>query len=292
MYRFPTCNVTKNIPFINKFTCLESQLPIMIKKLESKKMIPILDYTNENPKGNLKLYKSNFKKIKNLIETYPNSTVAVKLSSLGINNDYKFAKNNLFDLITIAKKQNNIIMIDAEYYTIQDSINNISNEAINLFNDDKLIVYKTYQMYRKDYLDILNYDINNFSDRNLGIKLVRGAYLNQDKKYNILCDSIYETHKNYNRGLELFNKSGKKSDRLVCATHNEDSINLAKQLIDNNDNRISFAHLLGMSDKQSYQLSKNYTVYKYLPYGNLLDTLPYLIRRLYENYPTARYLLK
>ena len=137
-----------------------------------------------------------------------------------------------------------------------------------------------------------NYDINNFSDRNLGIKLVRGAYLNQDKKYNILCDSIYETHKNYNRGLELFNKSGKKSDRLVCATHNEDSINLAKQLIDNNDNRISFAHLLGMSDKQSYQLSKNYTVYKYLPYGNLLDTLPYLIRRLYENYPTARYLLK
>ena len=47
-----------------------------------------------------------------------------------------------------------------------------------------------------------------------------------------------------------------------------------------------------MSDKQSHQLSKNYTVYKYLPYGNLLDTLPYLIRRLYENYPTARYLLK
>ena len=40
-----------------------------------------------------------------------------------------------------------------------------------------------------------------------------------------------------------------------------------------------------MSDGISEELSKNYRVFKYLPYGNFNDTLPYLIRRLYENYP-------
>ena len=38
-----------------------------------------------------------------------------------------------------------------------------------------------------------------------------------------------------------------------------------------------------MSDGISEELSKNYRVFKYLPYGNFNDTLPYLIRRLDEN---------
>ena len=71
----------------------------------------------------------------------------------------------------------------------------------------------------------------------------------------------------------------------MCATHNEDSINLAKKLSDKFDLEIEFAQLLGMSDGISEELSKNYRVFKYLPYGNFNDTLPYLIRRLYENYP-------
>ena len=48
---------------------------------------------------------------------------------------------------------------------------------------------------------------------------------------------------------------------------------------------IEFAQLMGMSDKLSEKLSKKHTVYKYIPYGDFYDTLPYLIRRLYENYP-------
>ena len=43
---------------------------------------------------------------------------------------------------------------------------------------------------------------------------------------------------------------------------------------------------MGMSDNYSEQLEKDgYIVYKYLPYGNFIETLPYLLRRLYENYP-------
>ena len=46
------------------------------------------------------------------------------------------------------------------------------------------LVYKTYQMYRKDSFQILKEDItgNRKTDVKLGIKMVLGAYYNEDKE--------------------------------------------------------------------------------------------------------------
>ena len=55
---------------------------------------------------------------------------------------------------------------------------------------------------------------------------------------------------------------------------------------------IEFAQLMGMSDILSGKVSKKHSVYKYIPYGNFNDTLPYLIRRLYENYPIIMNIIK
>ena len=46
------------LPFVNKFTCTPKQLPTIISKLRTKKMIPIIDYVNEDGKD----YKNNFLK--------------------------------------------------------------------------------------------------------------------------------------------------------------------------------------------------------------------------------------
>jgi proline dehydrogenase len=54
--------------------------------------------------------------------------------------------------------------------------------------------------------------------------------------------------------------------------------------IANNDNRITFSQLLGMSDNISFMLAhKGYNVSKYIPYGPVRKVMPYLIRRAEEN---------
>ena len=54
--------------------------------------------------------------------------------------------------------------------------------------------------------------------------------------------------------------------------------------VKNNDQRLFFAQLLGMSDNISFKLSQEgYNVAKYVPYGPVEKVIPYLFRRAEEN---------
>tara|TARA_X000000950_G_C13874620_1_gene644305 strand:+ start:1204 stop:2040 length:837 start_codon:yes stop_codon:yes gene_type:complete len=270
------------LSILNRFTCSENQLPQMISKLKKRKFLPILDYTNENFKN----HNLNFRKIENLIRTNPQNNIAIKMSSLNINENYEQSEEYLYNLIRLAVKNDSTVMIDAENFKIQDKINTLSNKYMKIFNKNDIYIYKTYQMYRKDTFDILQKDFLKDRNYNIGCKLVRGAYYNQDYQFNILLEDINKTHLNYNKSINFFSTCANEKDKLICATHNEYSINYAISKIEENNMRnIAFAQLLGMSDSLSTELAKKYIVYKYLPFGNFKDTLPYLGRRLYENYP-------
>ncbi len=59
---------------------------------------------------------------------------------------------------------------------------------------------------------------------------------------------------------------------------------MAKKGIANDHPHIYFSQLYGMSDQISFNLaSLGYNVSKYVPYGPVNSTLPYLIRRAEEN---------
>lgn len=72
-------------------------------------------------------------------------------------------------------------------------------------------------------------------------------------------------------------------------THNEYSCKLmthlmAERKLANNHPHVTFSQLYGMSDNISFNLSRaGYNVSKYLPYGPVEATLPYLTRRAEEN---------
>jgi proline dehydrogenase len=80
---------------------------------------------------------------------------------------------------------------------------------------------------------------------------------------------------------------------VFAGTHNELSSYKLMQLmaekgLSNNDYRIWFGQLYGMSDNISYNLAANgYNVAKYLPFGPVRDVMPYLIRRAEENTSVA-----
>ena len=97
-----------------------------------------------------------------------------------------------------------------------------------------------------------------------------------------------ETDNEYNAALE-FCINPLNGIYIIIGTHNEYSNLYATQLMEkfdlsNNDARIHFSQLFGMSDNVTFNLAKaGFSVSKYLPFGPIREVIPYLLRRTEEN---------
>ena len=203
-----------------------------------------------------------------------------------------------FDKICfLAFKKNVKVLVDAEESWIQKAIDQIVLKMMIKFNKDKVVVFNTSQMYRHDRLDYLKslYEAAKENNFHIGIKLVRGAYIEKENKraknnnyLSPICESKELTDDNYNNGasfilsnLDLFS--------LFLGTHNEESIYKIIEImnskgINKNYSNIWFGQLYGMSDNITFNLaSEGFNVIKYLPYGPIKEVIPYLIRRAEEN---------
>lgn len=189
------------------------------------------------------------------------------------------------------------VFVDAEESWIQETIDNLTYEMMELYNKQKAIVYNTYQLYRHDRLDAIKRDYDNAVKGGycLGGKLVRGAYMEKERKR--ASEQGYQDPINLSKKAsdELFDNAVRYCvehiDRIaICAgTHNENScyhlMELMKQHnIAPGDERVYFAQLFGMSDNLSYNLANaGYNAAKYVPYGPVEAVMPYLLRRANEN---------
>jgi proline dehydrogenase len=274
--------------WLNRFTCTPGQLGGMIQTLHRANTPPIIDYIQEKPG-----YR-NYEELKDKITKYPGNHFAVKLSSFGVRTSQNRCLEQVEALIERAKQNGSVVYIDAEQHDIQDRISALTDYFMETYNQDKVVVYKTYQMYKKSMPLELREDLCGARSYALGVKLVRGAYLREDRHHGVLCESEEKTHKQYNQGIADFAIQHRKGDQLLCATHNVRSTFVAKHYIrEHKVNNIAFAQLLGMGDALTDDLEKaGHNVYKYLPYGQLHESIPYLLRRLYENYPMMQHVLR
>lgn len=189
------------------------------------------------------------------------------------------------------------VYVDAEESWIQPAIDRLVESMMAKFNKDKAIVFQTVQMFRHDrlayYQDLIEKArIGSFK---IGMKIVRGAYLDKENKRAEEQGYATPIQPNKDATDEAYNAALKLSvDNIdwveFCAgTHNEYSsqflANLMKEKgLQNDHPNIYFSQLYGMSDYMSFNLAASgYNVSKYLPYGPVKFTLPYLIRRAKEN---------
>lgn len=193
------------------------------------------------------------------------------------------------------------VFIDAEESWIQDAIDRLATEMMERFNLEGPIVYNTFQLYRTDRLQFLK-ESRRLAKNNgyiLGAKLVRGAYMEKERERAAEQDYPSPIHPDKRSTDRDFNAAMDyclehlDDVSFVAGTHNEASTQyLAGKMhelgLANNHPRVHFSQLYGMGDNLSYVLGKNgYNVSKYVPYGPVKDTIPYLVRRAEENSSTA-----
>jgi proline dehydrogenase len=213
------------------------------------------------------------------------------------------------ELAKEAAKHGTRLLMDAEQVRFQPAIDSLVLDLQRTYNSDTAcdipIVYHTYQCYLKNVQKRIEMDVER-SERfgyHFGAKLVRGAYMESERALakafgypSPIHDTIDDTHHCYSGAVEYLLRTAAQADRqveLMLATHNEDSVTAAIQLmnelgIDRRSPTVSFGQLYGMKDNLTYNLGKlGYRAYKYVPYGPVSTCLPYLVRRANENSSVA-----
>ncbi len=293
-----------------------------IDQLSGYNIGAILDYSVEG-KGEENDFNETVLEIKRTIDAaFSNDHIpfsVFKMTGLGSFSILK-AANNGIDHLELPKKEefdnlvsrvdeickyahdkNVPIFIDAEDSWYQGTIDRVIEIMMERYNQQNIIVYTTIQFYRWGRLEYLDKLVIDAQDRKykLGVKLVRGAYMEKERERaeemgykDPIHKSKEDTDNDYDLGLKSCIDNIENVN--ICAgTHNEKStdylLNLMKAKgIKNNDSRVYFAQLLGMSDHISFNLSKaGYNVAKYVPYGPISEVMPYLMRRAEENTSVA-----
>jgi len=287
------------------------------KKLAMHKVFSVLDYANEHAKSAID-YDHNTSVVLETIEAAKNNSTypftVVKPSAIGPFELYQ-KKGSLIKLsdeeepiwnsihqrfeLLMHKASNSavILMIDAEESWIQDGVDILLMPLLKKYNKNKVVVVVTIQLYLKGR-NLVYKNLLKDADENgyiLGVKLVRGAYMEKERKRasalkinNPICESKHTTDEQYRDALQHALKTLHKHFCIV-ATHNPSDIKWVVDYCVKNNVPISsknlwFSQLYGMRDYISFSLAKQgANVFKYVPFGPLKQAIPYLIRRALEN---------
>lgn len=189
------------------------------------------------------------------------------------------------------------VFIDAEESWMQNAVDQLATEMMERFNCEKPIVFNTIQLYRRDRLEFLKESHRKAKEGKyiLAVKLVRGAYMEKERERaaemnypSPIHATKEETDRDYDAAIDYCLENIAEL-AFVAGTHNEKSVQILAQKMEEKDLKhdhphIFYSQLYGMGDNLSYVLAKNdYHVSKYVPYGPVKDTIPYLTRRAEEN---------
>jgi hypothetical protein len=217
-----------------------------------------------------------------------------------------------------AKSRNVRLLFDAEQQAVQPAIDDWTISFQRRYNngpDRRALVYGTYQAYLRSTPATLSRHLSIAQSEGfvLGVKLVRGAYLETEPRH-LIWATKEETDNTYDRLAESLIKreygevlrphatdSSSTPDQfpevsLVLGTQNRDSVQHALRLretqaqIGQPQIEMAYAQLYGMADELGFDLIHRAVsgiekpkVYKNVVWGKLGECMKYLSRRAQEN---------
>lgn len=205
------------------------------------------------------------------------------------------------NICAAAARCKSMILIDAEESWIQQPVDDLADAMMAKYNKGALVVFNTFQMYRHDRLAYLKVSHAKALQLGylLGAKLVRGAYMEKERKRaeennypSPIQPNKESTDKDYNAAVE-YCINHLDSIAVFIGTHNENSCSKAAEMVmgkglPSTHPHVFFSQLYGMSDNITFNLADaGFQVSKYLPYGPVKDVIPYLMRRAQENTSVA-----
>ncbi len=211
--------------------------------------------------------------------------------------EYRNVLKRLDAICSLAAERHVGVFFDAEESWIQDAIDHLVKLMMKRYNQSRVVVYNTFQMYRRDRLQFL---MDSFSEAReegylLGAKLVRGAYMEKERERAEEMGYPSPIHPTKKATDDAYNVAIRfcidNYDQIAScnATHNMESCLLQAHIIAERNlprahPHLNFCQLYGMSDHITFNLSDaGYNVAKYLPYGQVNEVVPYLVRRAQEN---------
>ena len=209
------------------------------------------------------------------------SGLSVKLTSLGLDIEPAFCRENLRKILARAQQLGIFVRIDMENSPYTDETIAIAREMREEFGDGVGIVL---QAYLRRTLD----DIHSLAATGMSFRLCKGIYIESE---DIAYKGREEVQQNYMRCLEAILDHG---CYVGIATHDEVLVDGARKVIRERDltsQNYEFQMLLGVRDQQRLALiAEGHKMRVYVPFGE--DWYGYSIRRLKENPAIAGHVFK
>lgn len=208
------------------------------------------------------------------------SQLSLKLTSMGLDIDRKFALEQMRNILDCAREKDVFVTIDMEDYERCEATLDIFEELKKEY-DNVGTVIQAY-LYRSDE------DLDRLNPYHPNLRLVKGAYKESPK---VAFPDKKDVDENFKK---LIRKHLLNGNYTAVATHDDAIIEFTKKFVKENHisrEQFEFQMLYGIrTERQKEILREGYRMRIYVPYGE--DWYGYFMRRLAERPANVAFVLK
>jgi proline dehydrogenase len=209
------------------------------------------------------------------------STISIKLTMLGLDIDPDYCKENVFQLLDLARELDSFVRIDMEGSEYTQMTLDIFREAFETYRDHVGIVVQAY-------LHRTKHDVEELAEMGADVRLCKGAYKEPELIALQDMDQIREAFKRYTKILL------EKTEFPRIATHDDELVNFVREYAAEKElskDSFEFQMLYGLREETMKELTQlGYNTRIYVPYGTMW--FPYFKRRLMERKENIWFVLR